>query len=188
MCLKTATVYLHIINKSFLKKRKLKIVLPEDPDIILLGIYLKDAPLYYKDTCSTTFIAALFIIPRNWKEPRFPSTEKWIKKRWYIYTRKYYSAAKNNDIMKFAGKWMDLENIFLSEVTQSQKTTHGKYSLISGIPSIQLTDHMKLERKKDQRADASLLLRRENKKEIKGSRGWAGLGRKRRGRGKRGEE
>jgi hypothetical protein len=99
---------------------------------ILLGIYLKDAPLYYKDTCSTTFIAALFIIPRNWKEPRFPSTEKWIKKRWYIYTRKYYSAAKNNDIMKFAGKWMDLEKITLSEVTQPQKYKHGVYSLTRG--------------------------------------------------------
>ena len=66
---------------------------------------------------------------------------------WYIYTMKYCSAIENNGFMKFAGKWMDQENIFLSEVTQSQKTTHGIYSLISGIPSIQLTDHMKLKRK-----------------------------------------
>ena len=50
---------------------------------------------------------------------------------WYIYTMKYYSAIKNNDFMKFGGKWMDLENIILSEVTQSQKNTRGIYSLIS---------------------------------------------------------
>jgi hypothetical protein len=63
-------------------------------------------------------IAALFIIARSWKEPIYPSTEKWIQKMWYIYTMEYYSAIKNNDFMKFAGKWMELENIILSEVTQ----------------------------------------------------------------------
>jgi len=68
------------------------------------------------------FIAALFIIARSWKEPRCPSTEEWIKKLWYIYTMEYYSAIKNNDCMKFIGKWNELENIILSEVTQSQKT------------------------------------------------------------------
>ena len=51
---------------------------------------------------------------------------------WYIYTMEYYSAIINQDIMDFAGKWMDLENIILSEVTQSQKDMHGIYSLISG--------------------------------------------------------
>jgi hypothetical protein len=51
---------------------------------------------------------------------------------WYIYTMEYYSAIKNNDFMKFTGKWIKLENIILSEVTQSQKNTHGIYSLISG--------------------------------------------------------
>jgi hypothetical protein len=51
---------------------------------------------------------------------------------WYIYTMEYYPAFKNNDFMKFAGKWMELENIILSEVTQSQKNLHGLYSLISG--------------------------------------------------------
>jgi hypothetical protein len=50
---------------------------------------------------------------------------------WYIYTMEYYAAIKNNDFMKVTGKWMDLENI-LSEVNQSQKTTHGMHSLISG--------------------------------------------------------
>jgi len=49
-----------------------------------------------------------------------------------IYTMEYYSTIKNNDFMKFIGKWMELENIFLSEVTQSQKNTHGMHSLMSG--------------------------------------------------------
>jgi len=110
---------------------KLDIVPPEVPAIPLLGIYSKDAPTYNKDTCSTMFIAALFIIARSWKEPRCPSTEEWIQKMWYIYTMEYYSAIKNNDFMKFIGKWNELENIFLSEVTQSQNT-HGMHSLISG--------------------------------------------------------
>jgi len=77
------------------------------------------------------FIAALFIIARSWKEPRCPSTEEWIQKMWYIYTVEYYSAIKNNDVMKFISKWMELENIILSEVTRSQRITHGMHSLIS---------------------------------------------------------
>jgi hypothetical protein len=56
----------------------------------------------------------------------------WIQKMWYIYTMEYYSANKNNDFMKFTGKWMEFENIILSDVIQSQKNTHGMYSLISG--------------------------------------------------------
>ena len=94
------------------------IVPPEDPAIPLLGIYPEDAPTCNKDTCSTMSIAALFIIARSWKEPRCPSTEEWIPKMWYIYTMGYYSAIKNNEIMKFLGKWMYLEDIILSEVTQ----------------------------------------------------------------------
>ena len=88
--------------------RKLGIILPEDPAIPLLGIYTKDDQTYKKDTCSTMFIVALFIIARSWKEPRCPSTEQWIQKLWYIYTMEYYSAVKNNDFMKFLGKWMEV--------------------------------------------------------------------------------
>ena len=79
------------------------------------------------------FIAALFIIARSWKEHRYPSTEEWMQKM-YIYTMEYYSAIRNNEFMKFLGKWMELENITLSEVTQSQKIkiNHGMHSLISG--------------------------------------------------------
>jgi hypothetical protein len=74
------------------------------------------------------FIAALFIKTRRWKEPRCPSTEEWIQKMWYIYTVEYYSAIKNNEFMKFLVKWIELENIILSEVA-SHKRTH---LLISG--------------------------------------------------------
>jgi hypothetical protein len=94
-----------------------KIGSSEDPAITHLGIYSEDSPTYNRDTCSTMFLAALFIIARSCKEPRCPLTEKWIQKMWSIYTMEYYSAIKNNDFMKFLGKWMKLENIILSEVT-----------------------------------------------------------------------
>ena len=106
------------------------IVLLEDPAIPLLVIYPEEVPTGNKNTCSTMFIAALFIIARCWKEPRCPSTEKWIQKMWYIYTMEYYSAVRNENILSFAGKWMELENI-LSEVTQIQKDMQGVYSLLS---------------------------------------------------------
>ena len=70
------------------------------------------------------FITALFIIARIWKEPSCSSTEEWVQKMWYIYTMEYYSAIKNNELMKFLGKWMDLEDIILSEVTQFQRNTY----------------------------------------------------------------
>jgi hypothetical protein len=92
----------------------------------------EDVPTFNKGTCSTMCIAALFIIARSWKEPRCPPAEEWIQKMWYIYTMEYYSAIKNNEFMKFLDKWMDLEDIILSEVTQSQKITHDMHSLISG--------------------------------------------------------
>ena len=112
--------------------RKLEIDLPEDPAIPLLGIYPKAVPPCHRGTCFTMFIVALLVIARSWKQPRCPMTEEWIQKMWFIYTMEYYSAIKNEDILSFAGKWMELENIILSEVTQTQKDMHGMYSLISG--------------------------------------------------------
>jgi hypothetical protein len=104
--------------------RKLDIVLLEDPAIPLLGIYPEEAPTCDKDTYSTMFIAALFIIARSWKEPRCPSKEEWIQKMWYIYTMESYSAIKNNESIKFLDNWMDMEDIILSEVTQSITEEH----------------------------------------------------------------
>ena len=104
----------------------------KDTAISLLGIHPEDAPTCNKDTCSTMFIVVLFIIARSWKEARCLSTEEWVQKIWYICAMEYYSAIKNDEFMKFFGKWIELENIILSEVTQSQKNTHGMHSLISG--------------------------------------------------------
>jgi hypothetical protein len=97
----------------------LEIVQPKDPAIPLPAIYPKYSPLYYKDTCSTMFLAALFIILKSWKQPRCPSTEEWIQKMWYIYTMEYYSAiTKKKDIMNFTIKWLQLENIILPGVME----------------------------------------------------------------------
>jgi hypothetical protein len=111
--------------------RKLDIILPENPAIPLLGICPEEVPTGNKNTCSTMFIAALFIIARSWKEPKCPSTEEWVQKMWYIYTMEYYSAIKNNGFMKFLDKWTYMENIILSGVAQSQKSLD-MHSLISG--------------------------------------------------------
>jgi hypothetical protein len=78
------------------------------------------------------FIVALFVIDKNWKQPRCPSNEEWIQKMWFIYIMECYLAIKNEDIMSFAGKWMELESIILSEGTQTQRNIHDMYSLISG--------------------------------------------------------
>jgi hypothetical protein len=82
--------------------------------------------------CYTLFILALSVIVRSCKQPRCPTTEEWRQKLWFIYTMEYYSAIENEDIMSFPGKWMELENIILSEVTQTQNDIHDMYSLISG--------------------------------------------------------
>jgi hypothetical protein len=107
--------------------RKLGIVLSQDSALPLPGIYPKDAVPYHKDTCSTMYLAALFGIAKNWKQPRCPSTKEWIKKVWFIYVMEYNSAFKTKDIMKFVGKWMELEDI-LNEVTQAQKNMHSMYA------------------------------------------------------------
>jgi hypothetical protein len=99
-----------------------------------LGIYPKECNSgYSRGTCTPTFIAALFIITKLWKQPRCPTTDKWIKKMWYLYTKEFYSAMKKNEILLFSSKWMELENIILSEVSQAQKTKNRMFSLICGL-------------------------------------------------------
>jgi hypothetical protein len=68
------------------------------------------------------FIAALLTITKLWKQPRCPTTDEWIKKMWYLYTMEFYVAMKKNELLSFASKWMELENIILSEVSLAQKT------------------------------------------------------------------
>ena len=94
-------------------------LLPYDPAIPLLDIH-PEKTLTLKDTCTPMFTAALFTIAMTWKQPKCPSTDEWIKKMRYIYTMEYYSAIKQNKIMPFAARWMDLEIIILSEISQSK--------------------------------------------------------------------
>ena len=99
--------------------KKLKIELPCDPAMALLGIYPQDTGvLFRRDTCTPMFIAALSTIAKVWKEPKCPSMDEWIKKMWHIYTMEHYSAIKKNEILLFATTWMELEGIMLSEMSQ----------------------------------------------------------------------
>ena len=99
--------------------KKLKIEVPYDPAIALLGIYPQGTGvLFRRDTCTLTFIAALSTIAKVWKEPKCPSMDEWIKKMWYIYTMEYYSTIKKNEILPFATTWVELEGIMLSEISQ----------------------------------------------------------------------
>ena len=67
------------------------------------------------------FTEVLFILDSTWKQHIYPQTKEWIRKMWYIYTTEYYSAVKNDYLMKFAGKWMELEKNIMSDETQTQK-------------------------------------------------------------------
>jgi hypothetical protein len=74
----------------------------------------------------------LFTIAKLWKQPRCPTTDEWIKKMWYLYTMEFYAAMKKNEMLSFAGKWMELKNIILSAVSLAQKTKNRMFSLICG--------------------------------------------------------
>ena len=112
--------------------KKLQIELPYDPAIPLLDIYLEENK-FERDTYIPLFIAALITIARTWKQPRCPSTDKWIKKLWYIYTMEYYSAIKRNTFESVQMRWMNLELIIQSEVSQKEKD---KYSILTNTYGI----------------------------------------------------
>ena len=100
--------------------KKLKIELPNDPAIPLLGIY-PEKTIIRKDTCTPVFTEALFTIARTWKQLKCPSTDEWIKKTWYVCTMEYYSTIKRNKIGSFVVMWMNLESVIRSEVSQKEK-------------------------------------------------------------------
>ena len=112
--------------------KKLKIELPYDPTIPLLGIY-PEKTLIQKFTCTPMFTAALFTIASTWKQPKCPSTDEWIKKKWYIYTMEYYSAIKRNEMGSFVQMWMLLETVIQSEVSQKEKNKYHILTHICGI-------------------------------------------------------
>ena len=86
-----------------------------------------------RDTCTPMFIAALFIIARTWKQPKWPSADEWIRKLWYIYTMEYYSDIKKNSLESVLMRWMKLEPIIQSEVSQKDKEHYSILTHIYGI-------------------------------------------------------
>ena len=109
--------------------KKLKVELPYGPAIPLLVIY-PEKTIIQKESCTTMFTAALFTIARTWKQPKCPSTDAWIKKMWHMYTMEYYSAIKTNKIELLVVRWMDLESVIQSEVSQKEKN---KYCMLTHI-------------------------------------------------------
>ena len=110
--------------------KKLEIELPHDPAIPLLHIHTKKTRSE-RDTCTPMFISALFIIARTWKQPRCPSADEWIRKLWY--TREYYSAIKKNSFESVLMRWMKLESIIQSEVSQKDKDHYNILTHTYGI-------------------------------------------------------
>ena len=110
--------------------RKLKMQLPFDAAILLLGLYPKnpETPIQ-ENLCTPMFIAAQFTIVKYWKKPKCPSVNEWIQKLWYIYTMEFYAAEKKK-LIPFVTAWMELESIMLSEISQ---TVRDKYHMISPL-------------------------------------------------------
>ena len=98
----------------------------------LLGIYTEEIRSE-RDTCTSMFIRALFIIARTLKQPRCPSAEEWIRKLWYIYTMEYYSAINKNSFEPVLMRWMKLEPIIQSDISQKDKDQYSILTHIYGI-------------------------------------------------------
>ena len=120
---------------KFLKKLGIKP--PYDPAILLLGIYLEEIKTE-KDTYTPMFTEALFTIAKTWKLPRCSLTDEWIKKLWYMYTLEYYSAIKRNTFESILIRWMNLEPIIQSEVSQKEKY---KYHILTHISEKAMATH-----------------------------------------------
>ena len=114
------------------KNNFLKIIFKNIHLRIILVIY-PERMIIWKGTCTHMFITALFTVAKIWEQPKYPSTDEWIKKMWYMFAMDYYSAIKRSEIMAFAATWMDLEIIILSEVSQAEKDKYHMISLICGV-------------------------------------------------------
>ena len=105
---------------------------PYNPVIPLLGIHTEET-IIERDMCTPMFIAALFTIARTWKQPTCPSSDKWVRKLGYVYTMEYYSAIKKNAFESVLMRWMKLEPIIQSEVSQKEKHQYSILMHIYGI-------------------------------------------------------
>ena len=114
----------------FLKQTREKIAI--QPAIPLLGLHPKETRTE-RDTWTSVFIAALSTIARTWKQPRCPLTDEWTKKWWYIYTMEYYSAIKRNALESVLMRWMKLEAITQSEVSEKERYKYHILMYIYGI-------------------------------------------------------
>ena len=112
--------------------KKLEIELPYDPAIPLLGIYTKETRIE-RDMWTPMFITALFTIARTWKQARCPLADEWIRKLQYIETMEYYLAIKKNTFESVLMKWMKLEPIIQSELSQKEKHQYSILTHIYGI-------------------------------------------------------
>ena len=112
--------------------KKLEIELRYDPAIPLLGIHTEETRIE-RDMCTSVFTVALFTIARTWKQPRCPSSDEWIREPWYIYTMEYYSAIKMNTFESVLMRWMKLESIIQSELSQKEKHQYSILTHIYGI-------------------------------------------------------
>ena len=108
----------------------MEIELPYDPAIPLLGVHTEETRT---ETRTPMFITALFTIARTWKQPRCPPADEWIRKLWYIYTMEYYSAIKKKASESFLMRWMKLEPLIQSEVSQKEKSQYSILTHIYGI-------------------------------------------------------
>jgi hypothetical protein len=98
--------------------KNLNIDLPYDPATHSWGYTQSNATQVTPEALAhLLLIAALFMIAKLWEQPRCPTTNEWIRKMWYLYTMEFYSVMKKNEILSFSNKWMELENIILSEVS-----------------------------------------------------------------------
>ena len=111
--------------------QKIKMELPFDPAILLLGLYPKnpETPIQ-KNLCTPKFIAAQFTIAKYWKQLKCPWANEWIKKLWDIYTMGFYAAGRKKELIPFETAWMELESIMLSEISQMVRD---KYHMISPL-------------------------------------------------------
>ena len=105
-------------------RRTEKNCLPFDPAILLLSLYPKE--IIRKMTCTKIFIAALFVVAKNWKMRECPSIGEWLNKLWYLLVMEYYCAQRNNELGKFCVNWKDLQELMQSERSRTRRTLYTK--------------------------------------------------------------